>query len=124
MKKAWETFETGRAVKAMQTRQKFLDSLQIISELSDTITTNTSEIHTDTETSNTVIEQQVVKQIPSRKKSPLSTKKKLVKDELPKQIECISPQVQIDEPLLDESPQSLLKPKISLPPLDLKSFIK
>jgi hypothetical protein len=135
MKKAWETLQTGRAEKAMQTRQKFLDSLQIkvdeqlSPEINDEII-NISEIRTDSETSAPttplIIEQQqqVVKQTPPRKKSPSSTKKEsVVKDEInSKKIELIPP-AQIDELLLNEPPLSS-KPKISLPPLDIKPFIK
>jgi hypothetical protein len=119
MKKAWETFQAGRAEKAMQTRQKFLDSLQLTPEINDT-TMNFSEAHADTEISSTsissVIEQQVVKQTSSRKKSPL-------KKGSPKQMDLIPPQLQIDEPFFDEPPPSI-KSKISLPPLDLQPFIK
>jgi hypothetical protein len=133
MKKAWETFETGRAEKAMQTRQKFLDSLQIkfddqpSPEITDEII-NLSESLTDTETIERIVpsiieQQQVGKQILSRKKSPSSIKKGSVKDETFKQMEFIPPQLQIDEPLLDEPPPSS-KSKISLPPLDIKPFIK
>ncbi|CAF3652930.1 unnamed protein product [Rotaria sordida] len=137
IKKAWATFQVGRAKKAMETRQKFLDSLQSkVDEVSlyETIddATNISEIRTDEEVSTTInssiIEQQqsVNKQTSTTKKSISSTKKESVKDEVSKQIELISPSLssssQIDEPLLDEPPAS--KPKIILPPLDVKPFLK
>jgi hypothetical protein len=112
----------------MQTRQRFLDSLQIkiddhsLTDITDD-STNLLEIPTDEEIISVItppiIEQQ--KQILSPKKNSLSTKKNSVKDEVPKQIEIpLSPQ--IDEPLLDEPPPS--KPKIILPPLDIKPFLK
>lgn len=127
MKKAWETFQTGRAEKAMQTRQKFLDSLQIKidDQLSPEITDeiiNLPETRIDAEapstiTSSVIEQQQVVKQNPPRKK------KVSVKEEPTKQIELIPPQPQIDEPLLDEPPPPS-KSKIILPSLDIKPFIK
>ncbi len=55
MKKAWETFQIGRAEKAMQTRQRFLDSLQTKSneqltpEINDAII-QLSDTQTNTET--------------------------------------------------------------------------
>lgn len=132
MKKAWETLQNGRAEKAMQTRQKFLDSLQIkiddqpSPDITDEIT-NFSEIRTDSETSATITppiiepQQQVLKPILTRKKSPSSMKKaSVIIDETPKPIEVIP-----SEPFLDEPPpSSSSKSKISLPPLDMKPFMK
>ena len=127
MKKAWETFESGRAEKAMKSRQKFLDSLRIKPDEQAVSETTVSEPRTDTEVSNLltppVIESPVPKQTFPRKKSPASGKKGSAKEEPPKPIESISLQVQTDEPLLDQPPPST-KPKLSLPPLDIKSFIK
>ena len=130
MKKAWETFQTGRAEKAMQTRQRFLDSLQPKSdeqstpEISDVII-SLSDTHTDTEISFSSVpssNEQVAKQTSSRKRS--SSKKGSIKDvEALKQTELTPPQLQIDEPLFNEPPPSL-KPKISLPTLDLQPFIR
>ena len=108
MKKAWETYEIGRAEKAMRTRQRFLDSLPIpvdnhpLSEVKDG-STHISEVPTDEEVINTttppIIEQeQVVKSIRTIQKT------------FPKDERTSSP------------PPS--KPKITLPPLDLTSFLK
>ena len=85
-----ETLEIGRAEKAAQTRQKFLDSLQIKTDdnpLPDVLdgSTNILEIPAEED-----IEQQVIKQTPITK------------------IEVSKP---LDEPLLDEPPPS--KPKLS-----------
>jgi hypothetical protein len=98
IKKAWETFQIGRAEKARQTRQKFFDSLQIkideqpSPEITDEII-NFSEAHTDSETSAnitpSIIEPTIVKQTFPRKKSPSSTKKGLIKEETFKPIELI-----------------------------------
>lgn len=127
MKKAWETLENGRAEKALQTRQKFLDSLQIKNvdeqsspDINDEIT-SLSEIRTDSETSATVsspIIEQPQPILKSRKKSPSSAKKTSI---IAKPIELIP-----SEPFLDEPPSSssLSKPKISFPPLDMKPYIK
>ena len=131
MKKAWETFQTGRAEKAMQTRQRFLDSLQPKSdeqqstpEISDVVI-SLSDTHTDTEISLSSVpssNEQVIKQTSPRKRSSL--KKGSIKDvEALKQTELTPPQLQIDEPLFNEPPPSL-KPRISLPALDLQPFIK
>ena len=126
MKKAWETLEAGRAEKAMKTRQKFLDSLrpktddQLIVEIP-------SETESIVVSTPPVIEkpqpQHTFKQHQHRKKSP-SLKKISSREESPKPIELIVVQPQIDEPLLHEPPPSSTKPKTSLPPLDLKAFIK
>ncbi|CAF3372079.1 unnamed protein product [Rotaria sp. Silwood1] len=136
IKKAWETLQVGRAEKAMESRQKFLDSSQLkvdevsLVETTDD-TTNVSEIRTDEETTSTINssilgQQQIIKQTPTTKKSFLFMKKGSVKEETMKKTELISPSLssspQIDEPLLDEPPPS--KPKIILTPLDLKPFLK
>lgn len=116
----------------MQTRQKFLDSLHIkiddqpLPDINDE-TTNISETPTDSETSTTksVTEQQQQPEVvKSRKKSPSSTKKGTIKEENPKQVEILLSPLPIDEPLLNELPASLTKPKIALPPLDIKPFMK
>ena len=106
MKKAWETFQIGRAEKAMRARQKFLDSFQpdineALGNLSDTEISFARSLS---------ISEPVGKQTVARKSS--LTKKR-----------STLPQLQIEEPLLDEPPASL-RPKISLPPLDLQPFIK
>lgn len=124
MKKAWETFQPGRAEKAMQSRQKFLDSLQI-QPINDTPITP-SDVCTPIETANTneppPPPPPVVKSTSSRKKSPFSIKKGSIREEIPKPTELILPQTPINEPLLQESP--FPKPKLLLPPLDLQSFTK
>ncbi|CAF4088818.1 unnamed protein product [Rotaria sp. Silwood2] len=148
MKKAWETFEAGRAQKAMKARQKFLDSLQPKVEerpTSSTLdgTTKRPESRTGEEPSNatpttaTATEQQhAAKQTPAAtgsttKKSASSTgnKKGVAKEDASKQAESTSAQQEltlpppiVDEPLLDQPPPA--KPKIILPPLDVKPFIK
>ncbi|CAF4085833.1 unnamed protein product [Rotaria sp. Silwood2] len=136
IKKAWETLQVGRADKALETRQKFLDSLQSkVDEVSGFETTdditNVSEIRTDEETTSTINssiieQQQMIKQTPTTKRSSSLTKKGSIKEEVSKQTELISPSLssspQIDEPLLDEPPPR--KPKIILTSLDLKPFLK
>ena len=125
MKKAWETFQPGRAEKAMQSRQKFLDSLQIQQPINGTPTTP-SDVSTLIETPHTneplPPPPPVVKPISSRKKSPFSTKKGSVREEILKPMELTLSQTPIDEPLLHESP--FPKPTILLPPLDLQSFTR
>jgi hypothetical protein len=138
IKKAWETCETGRAQKAMQTRQKFLDSVQPKVEegvSSDTPedTSNQPEGRTDQETANPITppvidqQQQVVKQTSSTKKGSSSSKRGAAKDEAAKHTESmpffIPPQPQIDEPLLDEPPPPT-KTKLSLPSVDIKPFLQ
>jgi hypothetical protein len=99
----------------MQTRQKFLDSLQIkIDEQLSTEINDEIINFSDSEVTPLISEQTIVKQNLSRKK------KGSIKEETFKPIELIP---QIDEPFLDEPPPSL-KRKISLPPLDIKPFIK
>jgi hypothetical protein len=152
MKKAWETFESGRSQKAMKARQKFLDSLQPKVEerpSSGTIdgSTKRPESRAGEETTNagtgtavpttaaTTEQQQVTKQTPAaattaaKKSAPSAASKKgAAKDDTSKQAELaatqqdLNPPVPVDEPLLDEPPPS--KPKIVLPPLDIKPFIK
>ncbi|UJR30270.1 hypothetical protein I4U23_017808 [Adineta vaga] len=152
-KKAWETLETGRAQKAMQTRQKFLDSLQPKVEerpLSATTdgTTKSPETQPSDKPSTTTApstvppaaeQQPVAKQTPAAttKKgiSSTGTKKGAAKDEATKQAELaaaaaaqqeaaplVPPMPIVDEPLLDQPPPT--KPKIILPPLDIKPFTK
>lgn len=130
IKKAWETLQAGRAEKAMESRQKFFDSLQAKAD----DTTNVSESCTEEETSSTIVSsstseslpQQVTKRISITKKTSPSTKNGYAKDETTKQTELVSyyssSSPQIDEPLLDEPP--VTKPKLFLPPLDLKFFLK
>ncbi|CAM2703017.1 unnamed protein product [Rotaria socialis] len=137
MKRAWETLQAGRAENAMESRQRFLDSLQTktdevsSSEITDD-TTIVSEIHTDEETnciitSSTNESQQVIKQTSPTKKNVSSTKKGSAKDEISKQTELAesftSSASQADESLLDEPPPSI-KFKAALPPLDLTPFLK
>ncbi|CAF1182417.1 unnamed protein product [Rotaria sordida] len=151
MKKAWETFEAGRAQKAMKTRQKFLDSLQPKVEerpssgtLDGTIKRPESRAGEEPSSTTTTIsttatateQQQVAKQTspatgPTTKKSASSAgnKKVAAKEDASKQVESISaqqeltlPQPVVDEPLLNQPPPA--KPKIILPPLDVKPFIK
>ena len=143
MKKAWETYEAGRAQKAMKARQKFLDSLQPKPDeppATDGTTKPADEAAASAASSTNVpaaSEQQppASKQAPAPaapKKSASSTgnKKGAGKDDAAaKQAEqtatsqeLIPPPPVIDEPLLDEPPPS--KPKVLLPPLDVKPFIK
>ncbi|CAF2133241.1 unnamed protein product [Rotaria magnacalcarata] len=137
MKKAWETLHAGRAENAMESRQRFLDSLQTkiyessLSEITDD-TTNVSEIRTDEETnciitSSAIESQQVIKQTPATKKNVSPTKKGSAKDEISKQTELAesftSSASQANEALLDEPPPSI-KCKVALPPLDLTPFLK
>ncbi|CAF3557642.1 unnamed protein product [Rotaria sp. Silwood1] len=151
MKKAWETFEAGRAQKAMKARQKFLDSLQPKVEdhpSSGTLdgTTKRPESRAGEEPSTTTSatpstvaateQQHVAKQTPAAagstaKKSASSTgnKKGAAKEDASKQAELTAAQQEltlpppvVDEPLLEQPPPA--KPKIILPPLDVKSFVK
>lgn len=135
MKRAWETMEAGRAEKAMETRQKFLDFLQTKTDESSSSgivddTTNVSEARTDEETTSTInsaAEQHpVTKQSTSTKKNPSSSKKESAKDESAKQRELtgsfISSFSHIEEPLLDEPPMT--KRKSTLPAIDLTPFVK
>ena len=126
MKKAWETFQAGRAEKAMRTRQKFLDSLHIqpINETPTTISDvpTSTEISSSTISSTTEPSSPVVRRVSSGKKSASPTKKGSIREETPKPMELTPLQVQIDESLFHEPPFS--KPKINLPPLDLQPFIK
>jgi hypothetical protein len=149
MKKAWETYEAGRAQKAMKARQKFLDSLQPKVEerpssgVADS-TTKRSESRVDGETTSgtaavpvapTTEQPQVTKQIPpvsvspTKKNAPSTTSKKgAAKDDAAKQAELAAaqelapPPPLVDEPLLNQPPPT--KPKIILPPIDVKPFIK
>jgi hypothetical protein len=125
IKKAWETLQAGRAEKAMKTRQKFLDSLQINIDDGQYL----SDIHTDEETIDIttppiIEQQQIIKQ--KSKNSSLRMKKGSVKDEISKQIELIPliiPSIpQINEPLLTEPPPR--KSELTLPLLDIKPFLK
>jgi hypothetical protein len=147
MKKAWETYEAGRAQKAMKARQTFLDSLQPkVEERPSSGTTDTAtkrpESRPDGEITNatgalpavaTTEQQQVTKQTPAvaasaaKKTAPSTASKKgAAKDEAAKQAELAAAQElaqpPVDEPLLDQPPPA--KPKIILPPLDVKPFIK
>ena len=138
MKKAWETFETGRAQKARMTRQKFLESLEPKAEeksLTDTIdgVGKVSDGHAGDEKSHATAEQHHgAKQnaAGTLKKSTSSTgnKKGTTKEDASKQADLAAAQHEliplplVDEPLLDEPPPS--KPKIILPPLDTKPFTK
>ncbi|CAF0738248.1 unnamed protein product [Adineta steineri] len=136
IKKAWETVQVGRAEKAMRTRQKFLDSLQVKNDekpLPNVIddTKILPAIHTDEETIPThtapiIEQQQTIKQISHSKKNSLTIKKGSIKDDIQKITELIPivlpSKPQIDEPLLNEPPQN--KPKITLPLLDIKPFLK
>ena len=152
MKKAWETFEAGRSQKAMKARQKFLDSLQPKPEERPTSsaldgTTKRSDSRVGDETSNTATPtagaatelqqpQHATKQTPataapSSKKSAsgAGSKKSALKEDASKQAELAAaqhelsvPSPAVDEPLLDQPPPA--KPKIILPPLDIKPFTK
>lgn len=144
MKKAWETFESGRAQKAMKSRQKFLESLQPKAEerppssaADGTIKRSESRVDgegTAVAATPPATEQQ---QQPASKQAPTATspkkstsaaaKKAAAKDEATKQAELAAAQDLIplpvaDEPLLNQPPPS--KPKIILPPIDTKPFIK
>lgn len=151
MKKAWETHEAGRSQKALKSRQKFLDSLQ--PKLEETAGQDSTGKSADgrpnddnsigsatTHTTGTGDQHQTVVQpsAPSKttsstapKKSASSTgnKKGSNKDDSSKQVDHSTtpqdlhpPVPVIDEPLLYEPPET--KPKIALPPLDVKSFMK
>ena len=138
MKKAWETFETGRAQKARMTRQKFLESLEPKVEDKPSVDTadgvgKVADGHAGDEKSHTTAEQTPgAKQnaAGTSKKSTTSTgnKKETTKEDASKQAELAAAQHEliplplVDEPLLDEPPPS--KPKIILPPLDTKPFTK
>ena len=130
IKKAWETLQAGRAEKAMRSRQKFLESIQVKfdNQPSSQISDNSETVTDNRPISSSVIEQQqqeIVRQPSTVKKSSQSSKKTQVKEDPPKQTELIpiAPQRKssIDEPLLNESPT---KPKLTLPLLDVKPFLK
>jgi hypothetical protein len=132
----------------MQARQKFLDSLQPkveerpLSATTDTTTKQAESGAGDKKTNATAPstvaladQQPVTKQTPAgtTKKSVSSTgtKKGAAKDDAAKQAELAAAQQEtapppppppVDEPLLDEPPPT--KPKIILPPLDVKPFMK
>ncbi len=145
MKKAWETFETGRAQKAMKSRQKFLDSLQpkvedrpSSSAADSTIKRSDSRVDGEGTAAPPAVatpeqqHQQATKQTPAtpagKKGSFAAASKKIsAKDEAAKQAELAAaqefiPPPAVDEPLLDQPPPS--KPKIILPPIDIKPFTK
>lgn len=149
MKKAWETVEAGRAQKAMNTRQKFLESLQPKpDERPSSGTTDNalkrSDSRTDGETSSATVapstaatteQKEITKQAhASTKKSASSTgnKKSTAKDEAAKQAELAAQELAqaaaaaaappVDEPLLDQPPP--MKSKVVLPPIDVKPFLK
>ncbi|UJR16262.1 hypothetical protein I4U23_003169 [Adineta vaga] len=130
IKKAWETLQVGRAEKAMRSRQKFLESIhvKVDDHPSSQISDNSETVIDNRTISSPIIEQpEMVRQPSTMKKSSSSLSKKTsVKDDLLKQTELIPtvlPQVKspIDEPLLNESPS---KPKLTLPLLDVKPFLK
>ena len=152
MKRAWETHEAGRSQKAMKARQKFLDSLQPKSE--DPIGSGSIDLTGKTvdgrqgedttlvpSTTNSALNiSDQLQAYPSSKSvaAPATTKKSASstgnkkgtnKDDPTKQTEhsttpqeLIAPPPLIDEPLLYDPPPT--KPKITLPPLDVKPFIK
>ena len=145
MKKAWETFESGRAQKAMKSRQKFLESLQPKAEERPPSgatdgTFKRSESRVDGEgtavaatppTNEQQQQQPAPKQAPTavspKKSTSAAAKKAAAKDEAAKQAELAAAQELIplpvaDEPLLNQPPPS--KPKVILPPIDTKPFIK
>jgi hypothetical protein len=147
MKKAWETFETGRAQKAMKARQKFFESLQpkvedrpASSAADGTLKRSDSRVDGDGTTPTAAhpaaatpeLQQQTTKQTPAApatKKTTLAaaSKKGAAKEEAAKQAELAAaqeliPLPAVDEPLLDQPPPS--KPKIILPPIDFKPFTK
>ncbi|CAM4739728.1 unnamed protein product [Rotaria magnacalcarata] len=150
MKKAWETVEAGRAQKAMKARQKFLESLQPKPDerpSSSAIdgTTKRPDSHTGEETldatttsttTSAIDQQHAAKQTPTaaaattkKSGSSAANKKGAAKDDASKQAESTTapqepliPLPVVDEPLLDQPPPA--KPKVILPPLDIKSFIK
>lgn len=145
MKKAWETYEAGRAQKAMKSRQKFLESLQPKAEerppsVAADGTIKRSESRVDGEGTTAAptppaieqAQQQAASKPPTTATSPkkstsAAAKKAAAKDEAAKQAELAAAQELIplpvaDEPLLNQPPPS--KPKIVLPPIDTKPFMK
>ena len=111
MKKAWETQEAGRAQKALQSRQKFLESLQAKADAHPSSACD--------EPTNTVSKAEGHKQLQAipavRKSSPSVTSRK---GSTPNEV--TSPPVPVDEPLLNEPPA--VKSNVALPPLDVEPF--
>ncbi|CAF0817974.1 unnamed protein product, partial [Didymodactylos carnosus] len=110
-KKAWETYEAGRAQKSETDEQKLPDG--------------------DEQQKDIVSPTEPVKKAQDKKAETETTVKtgkgaaKKVKEETIKPPEVISeqpPPPPIDEPLLDEPPPQ--KPKIILPPLDIKHYLR
>ena len=110
----------------MKSRQKFLDSLQLKVDdqpTSQLIENSESQPNNRAINSPTIEQQETTRQSSISKRSSVSSKKTSAKEELPKHVETM-PQVKpppIDEPLLNESPS---QPKLILPLLDVKPFLK
>ncbi|CAF1269415.1 unnamed protein product [Adineta ricciae] len=128
IKKAWETLQAGRAEKAMKSRQKFLESLQLKVDdqpPSQLIENSESQPNNGAISSPIIEQQETIRQSLISKKSSVSSKKTSAKEEPAKQVETMA-QIKtspppIDEPLLNESPS---KPKLILPLLNVKPFLK
>ena len=127
MKKAWETLEAGRAQKAFETRQKFLESLQpkLDDETKESPENRTEEsiVSTVSDSPETTVSSPLTS-AGKRLISSSTSKKGSIKNEMNKQSESpVTPStpIAINEPLLNEPPP--MKPKILLPPLDLQPYL-
>ena len=111
MKKAWETQEAGRAQKALQSREKFLESLQ---PKADERPPSACEEPANAVSSDDGHQQ--LQPTPTARKTSSSVASR--KGSTPK--EMTSPPVPVDEPLLNEPPA--VKSNSVLPRLDVEPF--